>query len=82
MAGIDLSRCKRRRGGTGEPGPRRGINLLHGSGVDKGFLARGHVGCTAAGSFAVEQLVIERFEGGDRAADDEAGELGAVRGQG
>lgn len=53
--------------------------MLHGAGVGQRFSGRGDVGGTAAaGSLAVEELVIEGFEGGDGAADDEAGELRAV----
>lgn len=52
--------------------------MLHGPGRGERFLGRRHVGGGAAGSFAVEELVVEGFEGRNRAADDEAGELGTV----
>lgn len=52
--------------------------MLHGAGVGQRFSGRGVGGTAAAGSLAVEELVVEGFEGGDGAADDEAGELCAV----
>lgn len=67
--------CKGRRGRTDESVLRGGIDLLNGPGVGEKFLAGGDV---AGGRFfAVEQLVVEGFEGGNGAADGEAGELGA-----
>lgn len=52
--------------------------MLHGPGVDERFLARRHIGGGNAGSFAVIELVIEGFESGDGAANDETVELGTV----
>lgn len=44
--------------------------------MGKKFLTGGDVGSSRL--FAVEQLIVEGFEGGDGAADGEAGEFGAV----